>query len=464
MSNDFFEDSSRALSGQDRLLAAKTAPDSRDCDRERSSIAAGNSRSARVAAPCNQPEEKDQMDRETLVVVGGGMAATRLVEEVTALAPGHYDIRVIGEEPRLAYNRVLLSSVLAGDVRLAEIELKPSAWWRAAGVEFLSGHRAVGVDTAARMVLLEGGARVAYSKLALATGSRALRLNIEGAVLAGVHTFRDIADVEALTALGGAGGRIVVVGGGLLGLEAAYGLVRRGAEVTLAHVMDRLMERQLDAEGAATLHRLVAKTGVRVLLGASAVRVGGDSHVRRVEFADGTIVEADAVVFAVGVRANTELAAAAGLAVARGVLVDDRLATSEANIFAIGECAEHRGVCYGLVEPAYEQARVLAARLAGRDAEYRGSVVSTNLKVLGVRVFSAGNFLGEQGATKSCFKDPRMGVYRKLVTDGDRLTGAILIGDTRGARDCLDLIRSGRNIAAIRDQLMFGAPSLEEAA
>jgi nitrite reductase (NADH) large subunit len=403
------------------------------------------------------------MDREKLLIIGGGMAATRLIEETAAAAPGRYSMTVIGEEPRLAYNRVLLSSVLAGEAELADIELRPAQWWRAAGVEFLSGRRAVDIDRAGRVVALDDGARLPYSKLVLATGSRALRLNIEGAALPGVHTFRDVADVDALSRLGAEGKNVLVIGGGLLGLEAAYGLVRRGANVTLAHVMDRLMERQLDAEGGALLKRLVEATGVRVRLGADTARVGGDGRVQWAAFADGSLLEVDAVVFAVGIRANAELANKSGLAVQRGVMVDDGLASSDPNISAIGECAEHRGVCYGLVEPAYEQARILAARLAGRAAQYEGSTVSTNLKVSGVRVFSAGDYLAQSGADILYCKDPRMGVYRKLVVQDDRLTGAILIGDTSGARDCLAFIRSGERVADLHE-LLFGAPRLDKAA
>ena len=396
--------------------------------------------------------------REKLVVVGAGMAATRFVEELTSRAPDRYDILVIGDEPRLAYNRVLLSSVLAGDLSVDDIELKPRQWWRAAGVGALSGCKVVEIDAAARRVVLDNGNSVDYSKVVLATGSRAVRLPIEGADLPGVHTFRDVEDVEALSRLEGKGARAVVIGGGLLGLEAAYGLARRGVDVTLAHVMDRLMERQLDAAAADILRRLVEEKSVRVLLNANATRINGAGRVEGIEFADGRTVPADAVIFAVGIQPNADLARQAGLDVGRGVKVDDGLKTSEAGVFAIGECAEHRGVCYGLVEPAYEQGRVLAMRLAGQDASYGGSVVSTNLKVSGVRVFSAGDYLGEDDARRIVCKDPRMGIYRKLVIRGDRLVGAILVGDTNGAADFLDLIRSGADISSMRDELMFGAP------
>ncbi len=390
------------------------------------------------------------------------MAATRLVEELTNRAPARYDILVIGDEPRLAYNRVLLSSVLAGELSVDDIELKPRQWWRAAGVEVLSGRKVIKINAAARRLLLDNGESVDYSKVALATGSRAARLLIEGADLPGVHVFRDVEDVDALSRLGQEM-RALVIGGGLLGLEAAYGLARRGVDVTLAHVMDRLMERQLDAVGADILRRLVEEKGVRVLLNANATRINGSGRVENVEFADGQMIPVDAVIFAVGIQPNADLARQAGLNVGRGVKVDDGLETSEAGVFAVGECAEHRGVCYGLVDPAYEQGRILAMRLAGQDASYGGSVVSTNLKVSGVRVFSAGDYLGEGDARRIVCKDPRMGIYRKLVVRDDRLMGAILVGDTNGAADILDLIRSGADISSMCDELMFGAPMQEAA-
>jgi nitrite reductase (NADH) large subunit len=405
-----------------------------------------------------------EMEKEPIVIVGAGMAATRFVEELIAAAPERYAIRVIGEEPRLAYNRVLLSSALAGDVALDDITLKPHRWWNANSVEMTTGRKVTQLDPTAHSLLLDGGSRVCYSKLVLATGSHAIRLPIDGANLPAVHTFRDMQDVAALSRLGAGGARVLVIGGGLLGLEAAYGLAKRGARVTLAHVMDRLMERQLDPEGAAILRRLVEERGLRVMLETNAIRIRGDACVESVDLEDGHSIDVDAVVFAVGVRPNIELARAAGLSVDRGVLVDDGLATSDPDIFGIGECAEHRGQCYGLVEPAYAHARVLATRLAGGKAIYRGSTVSTNLKVSGVRVFSAGDFTAQATDSEILCKDPRLGVYRKLVIDGDRLKGAILVGDAGGANAYLDLIRTGDSIAAIRDELLFEAPQMREAA
>jgi nitrite reductase (NADH) large subunit len=291
----------------------------------------------------------------------------------------------------------------------------------------------------------------------LATGSSPLRLNVPGADLLGVNTFRDSRDVDLLLTLGSQRKRVVVVGGGLLGLEAAYGLAKAGAKVSLVHLMDHLMERQLDAPAASLLKSLVERKGVRVLLNASTTRILGKSKVEGVELADGRQIEADAVIFAAGIRPNVALAKEAGLAINRGIVVDDRLQTSVEDIFALGECAEHRGICYGLVEPAYEQARVLARRLAGRgDATYQGSVVATNLKVSGVSVFSAGDFLSADGSETIVLSDVKRGTYKKLVLAGGYLTGAVLIGDVADALWYLDMIKSRDPVAPIRRAIMFG--------
>jgi nitrite reductase (NADH) large subunit len=393
---------------------------------------------------------------EPLVIIGNGMAAARLVDELAQCALGRYAIAVIGDEPRLAYNRVLLSSVLSGDATHQEIELKPASWWRDRGVTLKYGATATHVDMAARTVTTSTGKHVPFSKLVFATGSSALRLPVPGGELAGVHVFRDSRDVDLLLALAAAKKRVVVVGGGLLGLEAAYGLAKAGADATLIHLMDRLMERQLDAPAAALLKTLVERKGVRILLEANTARIHGDDRVARVELADGRMLEADAVIFAAGIRPNAALARDAGIPVNRGIVVDDRMATGIDDVFALGECAEHRGTCYGLVEPAYEQARVLARHLAGATAAYSGSVLATNLKVSGVSVFSAGDFMAGEGSEVQLFTDPRRGVYKKLVMAGGVLTGAVLVGETQDALWYLDLIRSASDIAGIRADVMFG--------
>src|SRR3954463_11336856 len=352
---------------------------------------------------------------EPLVIVGNGMAAARLVDELAKVALGRYAIAVIGDEPRLAYNRVLLSSVLAGETTSQDIELRPASWWRDRGVTLKYGCRATEIDGGGREVKIENEESVPFSKLIFTTGSSALRLNVPGADLAGVHTFRDSRDVDRLLSLAAKRRRVVVVGGGLLGLEAAYGLAKAGADVTLIHLMDRLMERQLDAPAAALLKTLVERKGVKILLNANTARIHGNACVESVELADGRMLDADAVIFAAGIRPNTSLAKDAEIPVNRGIVVNDHLQTAAANVFALGECAEHRGICYGLVEPAYEQARVLAQHLAGKCAAYSGSVVATNLKVSGVAVFSAGDFIGADGSETIVLSDLNHGTYKKLV-------------------------------------------------
>jgi nitrite reductase (NADH) large subunit len=394
---------------------------------------------------------------EPLVIVGNGMAAARLVDELAKTALGRYAVAVIGDEPRLAYNRVLLSSVLAGEMASHEIELRPAAWWRDRGVTVKYGSVVSEIDVGRRELKIAGEESIEFSRLVLATGSAPLRLNVPGADLSGVHTFRDSRDVDLLLTLAAKEKRVVVVGGGLLGLEAAYGLAKAGAPVTLVHLMDRLMERQLDAPAAALLKSLVERKGIQILLNASTAHIHGGASVKAVELADGRRIEADAVIFAAGIRPNTQLAKDAGISVNRGIVVDDQLQTSVPNIFALGECAEHRGICYGLVEPAYEQGRVLARHLAARDAVYQGSVVATNLKVSGVSVFSAGDFMGGvDGSEAILLNDIRRGTYKKLVIADGRLTGAVLIGDVTDALWYLELIRSRQPIAQIRAAMMFG--------
>ena len=394
---------------------------------------------------------------EPLIVIGNGMAAARFVDELARRALGRYAVAVIGEEPRLAYNRVLLSALLADEVGFDDIELRPARWWRDRGVTLRYGVRATAVDAAARNVTLAGGTRLSFSKLVFATGSQPIKPDIPGMDLPGVLTFRDVDDVNAIAASKAAGTRVVVIGGGLLGLEAAYGLAKAGARVTLLHLMDRLMERQLDHRAALMLQRAVEARGIAVRLQAQTARIAGNGRVEGVELRDGTTIAADAVVVAVGIRANAALARTAGLEVGRGIVVDDHLETNAAGVHAIGECAEHRGCCYGLVEPAYEQAQLLARRLAGERASYPGSVLATNLKVSGVNVFSAGDFLGATAeAEEIVLSDPAAGVYKKLVIAHGRLVGAVLFGDTADGLWYLDLIRTGSPVARLRDDLVFG--------
>jgi nitrite reductase (NADH) large subunit len=398
---------------------------------------------------------------EPLVVIGNGMAATRFADELSKRTLGRYAVAIIGEEPRLAYNRVLLSSVLAGEVASSDIELKPTKWWIDRGITLRYGCRATAIDTNARTVALADGQTLTFSKLVFATGSQPIKPAIPGMSLPGVITFRDVNDIWSMWHRAGTDDRVVVIGGGLLGLEAAYGLAKTGARVTVLHLMDRLMERQLDARAARMLQRAVEQMGIEVVLNADTTEISGENRVDGVVLNDGRRIEADAVVVAIGIRPNAGLARDAGIAVKRGIVVDDALETNLPGIHAIGECAEHRGLVYGLVEPAYDQARVLADRLAGGASRYSGSVLATNLKVSGVNLFSAGDFLGNEDSEEILLSDPGVGIYKKLVIADGRLTGAVLFGDTADGLWYLDLIRSGANIEAIREDLAFGRAAAE---
>ena len=397
--------------------------------------------------------------RERLLIIGGGMAATRLVEELVACAPGRFDITVIGAEARLPYNRVLLSSLLAQDVAEEEIDLKPASWWRAQGVDLRFGERVVAIDALGRTVILEDGERLSWDKLVLATGSNAVRLPLPGADLPGVLTFRDCADVEQMRAAIKPGARAAVIGGGLLGLEAAYGLAKAGVEVTVVHVMDRLMERQLDPAGASLLKQDLERRGIHLMLEAKSAAILGEAKVEALAFSDGQQIAVDMVVMAVGIAPNVPLAVAAGLATKRGIVVDDAMRSSVDNIFALGECAEYRGIAYGLVQPAYEQARVLARVLSGGEAAFEGAVTATNLKVSGIAVFSAGDYLGE-GAQVLVWRDQGLRQYRKLVlretSQGTVLAGCVLYGETSDGLWYLDLITRAQPIDAMRNDLIFG--------
>lgn len=394
---------------------------------------------------------------EPLVIVGNGMAATRLVDELTRRSLGRYSIIVIGNEPRPSYNRVLLSPLLAGEIDEAALDLRPPTWWNRHGVTTLYGQAVVSIDRRQRTVSLGNSLQFSYSKLVLAIGSKPIKLTTPGMDHPSVLTFRDIGDVRRLRARVHPGARCAVIGGGLLGIEAACGLAKHGVKVTLVHLVDRLMERQLDARAALLLKRAIEVKGVNVLLDADTSRIVGSDHGCALWLADGRSIDVDFAVCAAGITARTELAAAAGLSIDRGIAVDDTLATSDPDIFALGECAQHRGIVYGLVEPAYEQAEILARNLAGdRSAQYVGSALATNLKVSGVNVFSAGDFQDDATSDVITLEDEGFGVYKKLVIRNNRLEGAVLFGDTADARWYLDFIRSGADISHLRDIMAFG--------
>jgi len=396
------------------------------------------------------------VSRPRLVVIGNGMVADRLLEELLRLAPDLYDIVLFGEEPWPAYNRILLSPVLAGEQEITEILTRDDAWYAERGIDFRKGVRATRIDRARRLVHGADGSVVPYDRLVLATGSRPVVLPIPGRDLEGVVTFRDIADVERMRAAAARGGRAVVIGGGLLGLEAAAGLQRLGMEVTVVHLLDRLMEQQLDDIAARMLREDLEGRGLRFLMERRTRAILGERRVEGVAFEDGETIPADLVVMAVGIRPETTLAREAGLHCERGIVVSDTLQTYDPRIWAVGECCQHRGRCYGLVAPLFEQARVLANQLAElATLRYEGSVTATKLKVTGIDLFSAGDHLGRDGEPL-VLHDPGAGVYRKLVLKDDRIIGIVLYGDTVDGSWYFQLMQDGTDVSSLRETLLFG--------
>ncbi|MBE7938955.1 MULTISPECIES: nitrite reductase large subunit NirB [Ramlibacter] len=402
-----------------------------------------------------------------LVMVGNGMAGVRTLEELLKVAPGLYDITVFGAEPHPNYNRILLSPVLAGEQTLDEIVLNPLDWYHENGIHLELGKKVVQVDRVRRIVRAEDGTEAPYDRLLLATGSTPFMLPVPGKDLPGVLAYRDIADTQAMIEAAAKYRKAVVIGGGLLGLEAANGLMKRGMDVTVVHVMPWLMERQLDGDAARLLQQSLQARGLRFLIGAQteALVAGPEGRVAAVKFKDGQALEADLVVMAVGIRPNTALAQQARLHVNRGIVVHDTLQTvTDARIWAVGECAAHRGVAYGLVAPLFEQAKVAANHLAQFGiGRYAGSLTSTKLKVTGIDLFSAGDFMGGEGCEEIVMSDPGGGVYKKLVLKDDKLVGACLYGDTVDGSWYFKLLREGRSVAEIRDRLMFGESNLGDA-
>lgn len=394
--------------------------------------------------------------RERLLVVGNGMAAHRLLERLHARAPGRWAISVLGAEPRANYNRILLSAVLSGDKSADAIMQSDAAWFTERGFDFRAGCRVARIDRDRRAVIDAHGVATPYDRLVLATGSDPILLPLPGANLPEVMTFRDLADVDRLITASRTARRAVVIGGGLLGLEAAFGLRRRGLEVTVVHLMSHLMERQLDADAGAYLRHALERLGIAFALSANTAAIEGDAHVSGVRLRDGTVLPADLVVMAVGIRPNTALAREAGLAVGRGVVVDDTLATSDPAIFALGECAEHHGQTYGLVAPAWEQAEIVARHLAGEPARYPGSIVGTHLKVAGVSVFSAGAIEAAEGDDDLLYVDPSNALYRRVILRDDKVVGAILVGDSSDGGWLFDLMRDGRSVGALREAVALG--------
>ncbi|HUX63103.1 nitrite reductase large subunit NirB [Sulfuricella sp.] len=408
------------------------------------------------------------MKKMKLVMVGNGMAGVRTLEELLKISPDIYDITVFGAESHANYNRIMLSPVLAGEQTIKDIMLNDVDWYAQNGITLHLGKQITKIDRQRRTVETEDGTVAEYDRLLLATGSNPVMLPVPGCELQGVVSFRDIRDVDAMLEASTRYKHAVVIGGGLLGLEAANGLMLRGMDVTVVHLGPWLMERQLDQTAARMLQNNLEAKGLKFLLQKQTEQLIGSSalsplegRVAGVRFKDGSDIPADLVVMAVGIRPNAALAESAGIHCNRGVVVNDTMQTYDPRIYAVGECVAHRGMSYGLVAPLFEMAKVCANHLAllgyGR---YVGSTVSTKLKVTGVDLFSAGDFSGAEGAEEIVLSDPVGGIYKKLVIRDNKLEGAVLYGDTTDGAWYFQLLREGRCIGAIRDHLMFGQANL----
>jgi nitrite reductase (NADH) large subunit len=409
------------------------------------------------ASGSKRPKLPRQPKRPKLVILGNGMAAGRVLDELFERAPDRYDVTMFGAEPRVNYDRIMLSPVLAGEKRFDDIIVHSDDWYAQHKVNLRKGETVVAIDPGARTVRAQSGVIERYDTLIVAIGSRPILIPVPGVELPGVVTFRDLDDVNAMLAAAQKGGNAVVIGGGLLGLEAAAGLAAKGMKTTVVHLMPTLMERQLDPNAAYLLQKAIEKRGIEILTSANTNAILGDDKVTGVRLEGGRTLPADLVVMAVGIRPHIALAKEAGLKVNRGIVVDDCLRTSDKNIFAIGECVEHRGQCYGLVAPLYEMAKTLAAVLAGEIVTgYAGSVLSTKLKVTGIDVFSAGDFSEGDEKDEIVLRDPSRGVYKRVVLRENRIIGAVLYGDTADGSWYFDLLKKAADIKSMRDMLIFG--------
>jgi len=395
-------------------------------------------------------------DRPHLVVIGNGMAGCRAVEELLARDAQRYRVTIFGAEPHVNYNRIMLSPVLAGEKTFDEIVINSREWYQENGIELVAGDPVVGIDRVNRTVTSQTGRSVQYDRLLIATGSDPFIIPVPGKDLPGVISFRDMKDVDSMLAAAAQGGDAVVIGGGLLGLEAAHGLTLRGMKVTVIHLMQTLMERQLDEAAGWLLKQELESRGQTILTGADTAEIVGDGKVEGVRLKDGRVIPASLVVMAVGIRPNTALAREAGLAVGRGIQVDDHMVTSDPAVLAVGECVEHRGAVYGLVAPLWEMCRALADGLTNQPSGYTGSVTSTKLKVSGIDVFSAGDFSGGDGAEDIVLRDAARGVYKRVVVKDDRVVGAVLYGDTADGNWYFDLLKKQEDVSQLRDLLIFG--------
>jgi len=397
-----------------------------------------------------------------LVVVGNGMAGVACVEQILKLG-NDFDITIFGDETHVNYNRILLSMVLAGEKSAEDIVLNDLDWYRRNGIRARLGVRIANIDRDARVVMDQEGLATPFDKLILATGSSAFIPPIAGVEKKNVHVFRTLDDARALLEKARKGCKAVVIGGGLLGLEAARGLQLRGCDVSVVHLFETLMERQLDSAGGAYLRRQIESMGIRVLLPKQTLALVGNGRVDGLRFASGEELETDLVVIAAGIKPNSELARKAGLEVGRGIVVNDYMETSDPNIFAVGECTEHRGQTFGLVAPLMEQGKVLAATITGnRGPAFAASAPAAKLKIMGVEIFSAGSTDdAEPGVETVRYEDPSQGIYKKLVLKNNRLRGVILVGDTSDERRYTQWLREETDLSAQRRHLLFPPPETD---
>lgn len=399
----------------------------------------------------------DRRSRPSLVIVGNGMAGMRTVEELLKLAPDLYDITVFGAEPHGNYNRIMLSPLLAGEKSVADIMLHTRDWYRAQGITLHAGHQVVSIDRHRRTVRAQNGITAAYDRLLLATGSTPFIVPVPGHRLPGVIGFRDIGDVDIMLRAARTHRHAVVIGGGLLGLEAANGLLRQGMQVTVLHKSAHLMDRQLDSAASVLLKQTLESKGLQFRMQADTAEIVGDERVAAVRLADGSEIAADLVVMTAGVRPNIALAQKAGLHCERAIVVDDTLQTYDPRIYAVGECVQHRQATFGLVAPIWDQARVCGAHLAGAGhRRYVQQATATKLKVTGVELYSAGDYIGGPGSEDLVLRDPGRGIYKRLVLRDGKLAGAVLYGDVADGGFYFDLIQSGADITAMRHNLLFG--------
>lgn len=401
------------------------------------------------------------MSKEKLVVIGNGMAGIRTLEELLKLAPEQYDITVVGAESHPNYNRIMLSPVLAGEKTIDDIILNDLDWYESNHITLKTGDPVSKINRAKQVVETEKGETISYDRLLLATGSNPFIIPVPGHDKDGVIGFRDIADVETMLSAANQYKKAVVIGGGLLGLEAANGLMKKGMDVTVIHLLDSLMERQLDKPASAMLKATLEEKGLSFMMEAQTAEITGNDRVQGVRFADGSELEADLVVMAVGIRPNMKLAEEAGIHCEKGVVVNDTMQTYDPKIYSVGECVQHRNICYGLVAPLFEQAKVAANHLANIGiGRYEGSVTSTKLKVTGIDLFSVGDFNEQEGDETLVLRDPAMGMYKKLVVRDNKIKGAVMYGDTLDGTWYFQLLRENSDISAFRNTILFGQHDL----